>query len=69
LKNQSDTVHDDSCAAGTNVQHGSDQPVSSRPVVFKNLMARRTVKSRPTRASDEVVPATSPRNQSVAYDD
>jgi hypothetical protein len=32
-------------------------------------MARSTVKSRPTRASDEVVPSTALRKQSVASDD
>jgi hypothetical protein len=51
------------------VQHGSSQPVSSRHVVSNNLKARRTVNSRPTRASDEVVPIAALRKQTVASDD
>jgi hypothetical protein len=69
LKNQSGTVHDDSRAAEADVQHDSSQPVSSRHVVSKNLMAWMTVKSRPTRANDEAVPAAAPRKKSVVSDD
>jgi hypothetical protein len=58
-----------SCAAKADVQHDSPQPVSSSHVVSNNLMAKRTIKSRPTRANDEAVPATAPRKQSVASDD
>jgi hypothetical protein len=65
LKNQSDTVHDDSRDAEVDAQHDSPQHVSSRPVVSKKLMA----KSQPTRASDEAVPAAALRKQSVTSDD
>jgi hypothetical protein len=51
------------------VQHGSPQPISASPVVSKNLMARRTVKSRANRASDEAVSAAAPRKTTVASDD
>jgi hypothetical protein len=51
------------------VQYGSPQPVSARPFVFKNIMARRTVKGRPNRDSNEVVPAAASRKQSGASDD
>jgi hypothetical protein len=51
------------------VQNGSPQPVFARPFVSKNIMARRTVKGRPNRASNEVVLVAAPRKQSVASDD
>jgi hypothetical protein len=51
------------------VQHGSRQPISPRLVVSKNLMARRTVKSRTTRASDEVIATVAPKKKSVTSDD
>jgi hypothetical protein len=51
------------------VQHGFPQPIFACPIVSKNLMARRTVKSRANRASDEAVPAAAPRKQTVASDD
>jgi hypothetical protein len=38
------------------VQHGSPQPIFAKPFVSKNIMARRTMKGRPNRASDEAVP-------------
>jgi hypothetical protein len=68
LKNQSD-IDDDSRAAVADVQHGSPQPVSASPVIFKNLMAKRTIKSRANRANDEAVPAAAPRKPTVASDD
>jgi hypothetical protein len=51
------------------VQHGSPQPVSTSPVVSKNLMDRRSIKSRENRASDEAVPAVALRKPIVASDD
>jgi hypothetical protein len=51
------------------VQHASPQLVSARPFVSKNIMARRTIKGQPNRASDEAVPTIAPRKQSVASDD
>jgi hypothetical protein len=68
LKNQSD-IDDDSRAAGADVKHGSPQPISASPVIFKNLMAKRTIKSRANRANDEAVPTTAPRKPTVASDD
>jgi hypothetical protein len=68
LKNQSD-IDDDSHAAGADVQHGSRHPISASPIVSKNLMARRYVKSRANRASDEAVPAVTSRKPTVASDD
>jgi hypothetical protein len=51
------------------VQHGSPQPVSSRHVVSKKLKAKRTAKSRPTRASNEAVSVAALRKQSMTSDD
>jgi hypothetical protein len=51
------------------VQHGSPRPVSTRPFVSKNLMARRTVKGRPNMASDEAVLTTGQRKQGVPSND
>jgi hypothetical protein len=68
LKNQSD-IDDDSRVAGADMQHGSPQPISISPVVSKNLMARRTVKSRANRASDEAVAVAAPRKPTMASDD
>jgi hypothetical protein len=68
LKNQSD-INDDSRATEADMQHGSPQPVSVSFVVSKNLMARRTVKSRANRVSDEAVPTAALRKPIVASDD
>jgi hypothetical protein len=43
------------------VQLGFPQPISARPFLSKNIMARRTVKGRPNRASDEAVRAAALR--------
>jgi hypothetical protein len=51
------------------VQHGSPQHIFVRPFVSMNIMARRTVKGRLNRASDEAVPATGQRKQGVSSDD
>jgi hypothetical protein len=51
------------------VQHGSPRPVSTRPFVSKNLMARRTVKGRPNMASDEAILTTGQRKQGVPSND
>jgi hypothetical protein len=42
---------------------------STSPVVFKNLMPRRPVKSRANRASDEAIPVATQRKQAMASDD
>jgi hypothetical protein len=49
------------------VQHGSPKSVSARPIVSKNLMARRSV--RPKGASYKAIPTVALRKQVVASDD